>query len=32
MDIAARQRIHLANVGGIDFVDGRKKLVLGVIW
>lgn len=25
-------KITLANVGGIDFVDGKKKLVLGVIW
>jgi hypothetical protein len=22
----------LINVGGLDFVDGKKKLVLGVIW
>ena len=32
MDVAARQHIHLANVGGIDFVDGKRKLILGVIW
>lgn len=24
--------IHIVNVGGVDFVDGKKKLILGVIW
>ncbi|CAD8150458.1 unnamed protein product [Paramecium pentaurelia] len=25
-------KITLVNVGGVDFVDGKKKLILGVIW
>lgn len=32
LEVAKAIHVHLANVGGMDFVDGKKKLVLGVIW
>lgn len=32
LEVAKEFKITLANVGGLDFVDGKKKLVLGVIW
>jgi plastin-1 len=32
LEVSKLFKIQLINVGGIDFVDGKKKLVLGVIW
>jgi plastin-1 len=32
LEVAKNLKITLTNVGGIDFVDGKKKLVLGVVW
>ena len=32
LEVAKAHKIVLTNVGGLDFVDGNKKLVLGVVW
>lgn len=32
LEVAKNLKVHLANIGGVDIVDGKKKLVLGVIW
>lgn len=32
LEVSKLFKITLANVGGVDFVDGKRKLILGVIW
>lgn len=32
LEVAKEFKITITNVGGLDFVDGKKKLMLGVIW
>lgn len=32
MEICKKIDVKIVNIGGIDFVDGKKKLMFGVIW
>jgi len=32
VDLCKMMRFSMINVGGLDIVDGNKKLILGIIW
>lgn len=32
LEVAKEFKITITNIGGLDIVDGKKKLLLGVIW